>query len=174
MTNDDHDPFNESTHRSNQSGKLMKEEFFWNCVDEECPFGSDEGWEAYYSYRDWRSENPKNRIVDYMDEIMLERSDEYNDDLTADDVILQSVNKPQTAFLGDEYDPQVLDETVIAICLGQLIDEGKIDLSLRPFARVAIERQRHKAFNPSRHRLDILRACARVIHDAQPLQEKGM
>lgn len=163
---EDHDPFNEPTQRSSQSRKLMKEEFFWDCVDEESPFGSDEGWEAYYSFRDWRDENPTAMAVDYLDEVMLGRSEEYNDDLTDDDVIRQSVKKPKKAFLGAEYDPRVLDESVIAICLGQLIDEGTIDQSLKRFAIVAIERQRHEAFEPSAHRLSILDACERVIRDA--------
>ncbi|XZE21314.1 molybdate metabolism regulator [Pirellulaceae bacterium SH449] len=168
MTIDDeeHDPFNEPKQRSRRSSALMKEDFFWDCVDEDAPFGSDEGWEAYYSFRDWRSENPKAKVSEFFDAVMYERSAEYNEMLTTDDAIIQSVKSPKKAFLGKEYDPGVLDVSVIAICLGQLIDEGKIDSSIKPFARVAISRQSHKAFRPSKHRLKILQACARVIQEA--------
>jgi uncharacterized protein YfeS len=168
MTLDDeeHDPFNEPKQRSKRSREMMKEDFFWDCVDEDAPFGSDEGWEAYYSFRDWRSENPKAKLAEFLDEVMLERSAEYNEKLTTDDAIVQSVKYPKKAFLGKEYDPGVLDVSVIAICLGQLIDEGKIDPAIKQFARVAIARQSHKAFQPSKHRLKVLQACARVIQEA--------
>ena len=36
----------------------MNEDFFWDCVDERAPFGSDEGNDAYYEWRHWREENP--------------------------------------------------------------------------------------------------------------------
>lgn len=168
MTLDDeeHDPFNEPKQRSKRSCALMKEDFFWDCVDEDAPFGSDEGWEAYYSFRDWRSENPTAEVSEFFDAVMCERSAEYNETLTTDDAIIQSVKSPKKAFLVKEYDPGVLDVSVIAICLGQLIDEGKIDPSIKKFANVAITRQSHKAFRPSKHRLTVLNACSRVIREA--------
>jgi len=162
---EEHDPFNEPRQRSKRSRELMKEDFFWDCVDEESPFGSDEGWEAYYSYRDWRKENPKGTPIEYMDDVMLGQSNDYNTSLTNDEVIIQSAKSPRKAFLGDKYDPSVLDVTVLAICLGQLIDEGKINTSLKKFGEIAVVRQRHKALRPSKHRLSILDACLRVLRE---------
>ena len=166
LTSEDHDPFNEPKQRSKRSRELMKEDFFWDCVDEEAPFGSDEGWDAYYSFRDWRSENPSVDVAEFFDSMMLGRSSEYNLDLISDEVILRSIKSPRKAFLGSEYDPDDLDVSVIATCLGQLMDEGKIDRTIKAFASVAIGRQSHRLLEPSKDRLKVLKACSRVIHDA--------
>ena len=34
--------------------ELIPDDFFWNCVDELSPFGSDEGDTALAEYREWR------------------------------------------------------------------------------------------------------------------------
>ena len=86
----------------------------WDCVNEDAPFGSDEGAEAYYEYRDWRSENPTAPLIDCI------------------------------AWIGDEShysDAFTFDATIIATVLGQLVDEGRVDAEAKPFARTAIRRQ---------------------------------
>jgi uncharacterized protein YfeS len=163
---EEHDPFNEPKHRSKRSRELMTEDFFWNCVDCECPFGSEDGREAYYSYLEWRNEYPRSKISVYMNEIMYGQSKGYNESLTTDDAIAQSLKTPKKAFLANEYDPDALDVTVIAICLGQLIDEGKIASSIKKFGEIAIKRQSHKLRKPSPYRLEILEACSRVFQNA--------
>ena len=163
---EEHDPFNEPMHRSKRSRELMTEDFFWDCVDSECPFGSDDGREAYYAYQEWRNENPRSKISAYMDEVMFGQSKGYNESLTSDAAMTQSTKTPKKTFLGNEYAPDVLDVTVIAICLGQLIDEGKIASSIKKFGEIAIKRQSHKLRKPSSHRLEILEACSRVLQNA--------
>ena len=163
---DEHDPFNNPRQRSKRSCELMTEEYFWDCVDEDSPFGSDEGWDAYYEFRDWRRENPKARIRTYINTIMLGRASGYNKTLTSDDAIIESVRNPRKSFLGNEFDKGVLDVTIIAICLTQLIDEGHIEPAIKSFAEIAIARQRHKAFRPSKNRLKILNEIERVLREA--------
>ena len=58
MNDDEHDPWNEASHRHPRAQQLMAPEL-WDCVDEDAPFGSDEGADAYASYREWRAENPE-------------------------------------------------------------------------------------------------------------------
>lgn len=163
---EEHDPFHEPMHRSKRARELMAEDFFWDRADHECPFGSEAGRDAYYSYHEWRNENPRSKISVYMNEIMLGQSKGYNESLTSDAAIMQTLKTPKKAFLGNEYAPDVLDITVIAICLGQLIDEGKIATSIKSFGEVAIKRQSHKLRQPSQHRLEILEACSRVFQKA--------
>ena len=55
----EHDPFNEPETAHARVRALMVESFFWDCVDEAAPFGSDEGNEAYYEWRNWLDENPE-------------------------------------------------------------------------------------------------------------------
>jgi uncharacterized protein YfeS len=33
---------------------LMKDEFYWSTIEETAPFGSDDGWDAAYGFREWR------------------------------------------------------------------------------------------------------------------------
>jgi uncharacterized protein YfeS len=110
---DDHDPWNDLAQRHPRAQKLMAPEL-WDCVNEGAPFGSDEGADANYEYRAWRSQNPNAPLVDCI------------------------------ALIGDESqysDAFTFDATVIATVLGQLADEGCIDADAKPFARAAIRRQ---------------------------------
>jgi uncharacterized protein YfeS len=110
---DDHDPWNDPTHRHPRAQKLMAPEL-WDCVDEDAPFGSDEGADAYAEYRAWRSQNPDAPLVDCI------------------------------AWIGDESDYSdafTFDATIIATVLGQVVDEGRVDVDAKPFARAAIHRQ---------------------------------
>lgn len=39
------------------ANKLMTEDFYWSSIEETGPFGSDDGWDAAYSFREWRISN---------------------------------------------------------------------------------------------------------------------
>lgn len=45
-------------HAHERAKALIPEEFFWSCIDELAPFGSDEGDMALAEFRRWRKENP--------------------------------------------------------------------------------------------------------------------
>jgi uncharacterized protein YfeS len=139
----DHDPFNEPHLAHEQARKLMPEEFFWDCGDEEAPFGSDEGSDSYYEWRDWRSDNPSEELVKCLSWILSDRQDEYNEHLYEDSQIERDIASPDEAFLSEAYDTFTLDATIIATGLSQLIDEGKIDRSAKPYLRTAVSRQLH-------------------------------
>jgi uncharacterized protein YfeS len=144
MANDDHDPWNEPSHRHPNARKLMKEESLWSCVNELAPFGSDEGADAYVEYRAWRSENPRSNLVECISWILQGKEADYNESLVQDGAIEQQVANPDEAVLGLAYpDAFTLDATIIATVLGQLVDEGRVDLEAKPFAAVAIARQCH-------------------------------
>jgi uncharacterized protein YfeS len=132
---DDHDPWNDPAQRHPRAQKLMAPEL-WDCVNEDAPFGSDEGAEAYYEYRAWRSENPTAPLVDCI------------------------------AWIGDEShysDAFTFDATIIATVLGQLVDEGRVDAEAKPFARAAIRRQLEDA---DEERTALLRKAEEAIDAA--------
>ncbi len=56
----------------------MAEEFLWDCVDEEAPFGSDEGHDAYYEFRAWRARNKKKKLTACLSWIMEGQLKKYN------------------------------------------------------------------------------------------------
>jgi len=128
---DEHDPWNEPEHRHPRARELMPEELF-DCADEDAPFGSDEGAEAYLEYRDWRAQNPGAPLTECLE------------------------------WIGDESDyPDAFtfDATIIATVLGQLVAEGRVDAAAKPAARRAIERQLLDAGPPRRQLLEMSAAA---------------
>jgi uncharacterized protein YfeS len=163
----DHDPFNEPETAHPRARELMTEEILWDCVDEEAPFGSDEGDDAYYEFRAWRKRNKKKNLTACLVWIMQgEELKNYNDELCSDEIIERDLENPDEAFLADAYDVFTLDTTVIATALGQLLDEGRIDVDAKPYVRVAIKRQLHHKVVTSEHRKNILMAIQRVVEAA--------
>ena len=125
MTEDEHDPWNEPAHRHPRAQKLM-DEALWDCTNERAPFGSDEGADAYAEFRSWRAEHPDEDLSGCFEWIGDAR---------------------------DYADPFTFDATVIATVLGQLVDEGRIDASVKPAARAAIARQLEDADDTERREL---------------------
>ena len=58
----DHDPFNDPETARPRARELMTEKVLWDCVDEDAPFGSDEGHDAYYEFRAWREEKQSGKF----------------------------------------------------------------------------------------------------------------
>ncbi|MCA9241070.1 MAG: hypothetical protein KDA37_12760 [Planctomycetales bacterium] len=162
----EHDPFNEPETAHARARELMKEEFFWDCVDEWAPFGSDEGNDAYHEWRSWRSENPAANLLDCLDWILVGRSNEYDERLLDEATIQRDAANPDSTFLAEHYDVFTLDTTVIATALGQLMDEGRIDHEAKPYVKTAIARQSRPEFGGNGERLEYLTAIARVIDEA--------
>ena len=50
--------------------ELLTEDFYWSPIDESGPFGSDDGSDAFYGFRQWRQTNPKQSPVKYLDELL--------------------------------------------------------------------------------------------------------
>ncbi|MFN0058446.1 MAG: molybdate metabolism regulator [Planctomycetota bacterium] len=146
--------------------ELMTEDFFWDCMDEDAPFGSDEGYEALHEFRDWRASHTSASLVDCLSWIMSGRLAEYNQELLDESRVAQDLGNPDGAFLADHYDMFTLDTTVMATGLAQLIFDGRIDSDAKPYLRVAAKRQLHPEVVSDEHRAVILRAVLRVIEAA--------
>jgi uncharacterized protein YfeS len=167
MEFDEHDPWNEESHRHPRAAELMQDEVFWECVHELAPFGSDEGADAYIEYRRWRAENPDSNLVECISWILGGRMAEYNMTLVQDELIGQSDDLADHLGYPDAF---TLDTTVIATVLGQLVDEGRIDGEAKPFAKVAIARQsnslilaKYRSESMMRDRHEILQKIQQVI-----------
>ena len=160
----DHDPFNEPETAHPRARELMKDKLFWDCVNELAPFGSDEGHTAYYEWRDWRKENRIRPITSCLDWILMGQSTEYNSDLISDEKIKSDLKNPESAFMSESWNTYTLDTTIIATCLGQLMDEGKIDTEAKEIMDIAIARQSHPLLNMGEEHLSILRQI-KVVAD---------
>lgn len=105
----------------------------WDCTDEDAPFGSDEGADAYEEYRDWRLDHPDAPLTECLE------------------------------WIGDEADyPDAFtyDATIIATVLGQLVAEGRIDAEAKAPAYAAIARQ---SVDASESRTTLLAAVKSAI-----------
>ena len=163
----DHDPFNDPETAHPRARELMTEKVLWDCVDEDAPFGSDEGHDAYYEFRAWREQNKEANLTACLAWIMQgDQLEKYNDQLCSDASIERDLENPDESFLADDYDMFTLDATVIATALGQLLDEGRIDADAKPYVHVAIKRQLHPKVVTSKHRKKILLAIKRVVDAA--------
>ena len=125
--------------------ELLTEDFFWSNSDELSPFGSDEGHTALCEFRKWRKKNKK-ISVGYCIAWVIESVGEFNnyDDYNEENLVGDTVIKAQ---INDEtFDDQqfiyTLDTSVIATALGQLVDEGQIELDYKYYVQVAINRLR--------------------------------
>ena len=162
----DHDPFNEPEAAHPRSRTLMHEDFFWDCTNEDAPFGSDEGWTAYYEWRKWREDNPTSPLVECFSWILDDRLGEYNNSICADDRVTADLQDPDNAFMSEAFDIFTLDTTIIGTALGQLLDEGEIDASAKPYVHVAISRQLNPQICKDEDRRKILVAVKRVVEAA--------
>ena len=122
--------------------ELIPEDFFWSCVDELAPFGSDEGDTALAEYRDWRKENPTTPtleclkwVIEGVGEMEFE---EYNS-------AILSRSKIKSQLEDEDFDDQqyifTLDISVIATGFAQLVDEGIIEEENKKIIQLAIDRQ---------------------------------
>ena len=48
----------------------MKDEFYWSPIEETAPFGSDDGSDAAYGFRQWRLLNKNISPVVYLKELI--------------------------------------------------------------------------------------------------------
>lgn len=121
--------------------QLVPEEFFWSCVDELAPFGSDEGDTALAEFRDWRKRNPTTPTIECLKWVIESVGEmdfeEYNEGLL-------NPAKVKEAIQDEDFDDQqyiyTLDNSVIATGYAQLVDEGVIEVQNKPIIRLAIDR----------------------------------
>ncbi|EMY3559844.1 hypothetical protein AAIP53_002448 [Flavobacterium psychrophilum] len=142
--NDDEESYGIEKENSHQRAiELVPEDFFWSCVDELAPFGSDEGDTALSEFRDWRKRNPNVETYECLkwtiEGVSEQNISKYNEK------ILDRI-EIEEKIADDDFDDQqyifTVDISVIATGFGQLVDEGKIDLKSKPIIQLAIDRQK--------------------------------
>ncbi|MFK7774383.1 MAG: hypothetical protein AB8F94_19700 [Saprospiraceae bacterium] len=123
--------------------ELIPEEFFWSCIDELAPFGSDEGDMALSEFREWKKENQNSPIYECLkwtiESVGQLNISEYNENILDKRLIKNQIED-------DSFDDQqyiyTVDISAIATGFAQLVDEGKIDKINKPFIQLAITRQK--------------------------------
>lgn len=123
--------------------ELIPEEFFWSCIDELAPFGSDEGDMALSEFRDWRKANPQTPTIECLKWVIESVGEmtfkDYNQSLLDKELIKSQL---QDEDFDDQQYIYTLDNSVIATGFAQLVDEGIIEAANKPVIQLAIERQK--------------------------------
>ena len=122
--------------------ELIPEDFFWSCIDELAPFGSDEGDTALAEFRDWRKENPSTPTLECLKWVIESVGEmdfaDYNSEIL-------SRAKIKSQLEDEDFDDQqyiyTLDISVIATGFAQLVDEGIIEVENKKIIQIAIDRQ---------------------------------
>lgn len=115
--------------------QLMKQDWFWSIVDDNSPFGNDDGAEALANYRGWRRSHPGE---DRSDGIRL---------------ICEKLESPLSMWITEDKNSIALDPTVslyliptadraiISIAFGQLVDDGSVNRRTKELALKAIDNE---------------------------------
>lgn len=129
-------------HAHSRAIELIPEDFFWSCIDELAPFGSDEGDTALAEFRDWRKENPDTPTLECLKWVIESVGDmniaDYNQIITDKQVIKKQL---KDEHFDDHQYIYTLDISVIATGFAQLVDEGIIEPQNKPLIKLALERQ---------------------------------
>jgi uncharacterized protein YfeS len=122
--------------------ELIPEEFFWSCIDELAPFGSDEGDTALAEYRDWRKKNLKTPTIECLKWVIESVGEmdfkDYNEELLSREKVREAIEDKD---FDDQQYIYTLDNSVIATGFAQLVDEGVIEAQNKPVIQLAIDRQ---------------------------------
>ena len=158
--NDDDGAYCDKAKAHPRAVELMAEDFFWNAVHDNTPFGSDEGFESYYCWRDWRSSNPDASLSDAIIWILGGTYEDFLS-LAKDPDPGQAFNN--SAFVVD-WDLWTLNITIVTTALSQLLDEGTIDGAIKPFVHAATTIERSLFIeNPGFMPAEVLDAIDRVV-----------
>jgi uncharacterized protein YfeS len=114
---------------------LMIEPFFWDCVDDDAPFGNDTGADVLVFFREWRQGNAAVSPLVFLGELLESWAiaDEHWDAATPEQVA-ELVRMDQVGLA-------TRDDAALALALAQLALEGSIDAEVRRRALLAARRQ---------------------------------
>ncbi len=118
-----------------QAVALMPEPYFWDPDDDFAPLGSDEGFEAYQKFYQWRIHNRANSIYPYLLSIVMRNENFYTEFMCDDDEIALTIAN------AEDEEMYELDRAIIAVCFTQIIEEGVLDEAAFPLLQKTIYRQ---------------------------------
>lgn len=114
------------------------EDFYYDCGDEEAPFGNDDGADALYELEDLiKSGNYEGKFLDLPRKIVSDIWD-FNY-LDPENFNKEKIKK---AIEEDKYSLISTDQAIIAVALGEIKILGKIEPELKKTALSAMRRQK--------------------------------
>ena len=118
--------------------EYFSEEFYYDCADDEAPFGNDNGADTLYELEDlFKSGDYEGKIFTLPKRIVSEIWDFHY--LKPDNF---SKKKITELIEKDEYSLIATDQVIIAVALGEIKITGKIKQKLKELALNAMKRQK--------------------------------
>ena len=116
----------------------FSEEFYYDCVDDESPFGNDNGADTLYELEDlFKSGDYEGKILGLPKKIVSVVWDFHY--LEPDNF---SKKKLASLIEEDEFSLIATDQVIIAVALGEIKITGKIEPKLKELALKAMKRQK--------------------------------
>ncbi|MRG47650.1 MolR family transcriptional regulator [Chitinophaga sp. SYP-B3965] len=118
--------------------RIIKEDFYYDCMDEFSPFGNDDGADTLFNLQDWYEEHGNLQDPEKFLKDLIEGA------LGMDTQHLRLTDRNQIIKIhGNEvFLFNTIDNVIIATAFGQYKIEGRLDASLRELAQIALERQK--------------------------------
>lgn len=145
------------------AARLLTDEFYWDCTDDNSPFGNDTGADTLAAYRVWRGQNSRSSPDEFLDEL-LEGWEVANESWDVTDPA-----EVRRLLEEDEYILNVRDDAVIALAFGQLVLVGEVGRESRRRALLALQRQSLLAVIEQRGWVDAVARAARLAKMARVL-----
>ena len=127
------------------SKRLMNQTFFWSCIEETSPFGSDQGSDMFSFFQQALQKNPRTRALDFLSNV-LEGSPLTDLTLTESEEIISNIGKDEDELEEDLEEIIRQDSSIWAVSFGQLVIRGNMDEELKQIALHSLERQKSEIF----------------------------
>jgi uncharacterized protein YfeS len=122
-------------HAHPKAQRALTSTFFWSCIDDNTPFGNDNGADTLSFYRDWRPTHASEATIHFVTALLKDwgvASTQW--DVTAPEQIARLI-------VEDEFSFTHRDDVIIALAFGQIVLEGRVDADIKERALVALQRQ---------------------------------
>lgn len=117
-----------------RAAEILTDEFFWNCVDDNSPFGNDNGADILEFYREWREDNKPSDALSFFNDIL--------DNWDVNSSAFEGITDPnELENVYDDFNVHSYDDCIIALAFGQLLFDGEVNDEIRKLTLEAIDRQ---------------------------------
>lgn len=114
---------------------VLLDDFFWDCTDENSPFGNDTGADVLAFFHEWRAENPGVSGLEFLSGLLK--------GWEVADADWEVVDEAEVARLleTDAFSFTHRDESILALAFAQLALDGQMEAAVRERALGAVHRQ---------------------------------
>lgn len=114
---------------------ILTDEFYWDEIDDNSPFGNDTGNDTLKLFQEWREKHWMETPIAFLDQLFnnWEVTNDFWDVIDAAEV--------ENLLAQDEFSFIERDEAIIPLVFGQLLLAGKVHAEPKRRALLAIERQ---------------------------------